>query len=168
VDLDEIAGIDQGAGAAAVVAEGGHKRRQHHHAGIEKQLGHFADAADVLLTVGIGEAQVGAEAMAHVVAIEHITGQPLLKQGRIDGIGQGALAGAAQPREPEDGAAVAPLVRPGRPGHGGVVPDDVGGLGGRTFGGLGAGHRRPLQRGGWGPLSLAGCRSVAGSEVDEG
>jgi hypothetical protein len=42
-----------------------------------------------------------------------------------------------------------------------VVPNDVGGLGGRTFGGLGAGHRRPRQREGWGPLSLAGCRPSA-------
>jgi len=149
MDLDEIASLDQGAGPAAVGAERGDEGGEHYHAGIEEQLGHLADAADVLLPVGVGEAQVGAEAVAHVVAIEHVAGQPLLEQGRIHRIGKGALAGAAQAREPEDGAAVAPLVRPGRPGHGGVVPHDVGGDP-RLRGASRAGHRAVVSVGGGG------------------
>ena len=149
MDLEEIAALHQGAGPAAVGAERGHEGGEHHHAGIEEELGHLADAADVLLPVGIGKAQVGAEAVAHVVAIEHIAGQPLLKQGRVHRIGEGALAGAAQAREPEDGAAVAPLVGPGRPGHGGVVPHDVGGDP-RLRGASRAGHRAVVSVGGGG------------------
>ena len=92
VDFDEVAGFHQGPCLVAVGLERRHKRREHHDARIEEQLAHFANAADVFFPVGIGEAQVFAEAVADVVAVQHVAGQTPLKQGPIDGVGQGAFA----------------------------------------------------------------------------
>ncbi len=78
--------------------------------------------------------------MADVVAIEHVAAKPAFKQGRIHRIGQGAFAGAAQTREPEDGAAVTALLGPGGPIHRGLMPNDVGG---DCHGALGYKRRRP-------------------------
>ena len=91
MDFNEVAVCDQSPRLVAVCAEGRHKGRQHDDAGVQKQLGHFADATHVLPPVGIGKAQVLAEAVADVVAIQHIGGQAALEQGGVDGIGQGAL-----------------------------------------------------------------------------
>lgn len=55
MDLDGVARLHQGAGA--VGRERRHEGGERYHAGIEAQLGHLADAADV-------------------VAIEHTAGQP--------------------------------------------------------------------------------------------
>ena len=43
---------------------------EHDQAGIDHQLGHLADAADVLDPVGVGEAEIAVEAVADVVAVE--------------------------------------------------------------------------------------------------
>ena len=148
MDLQEIAVLHESARLVAVGAEGGHEGGQHDHAGVEEQLGHLADAADVLLPVGIGEAEVLAEAVAHVVAIQHVGRQAALKQGGVDGVGQGALAGSGQAGEPEDGAAVATLFSPCRAVHGRLVPGDVGGcplVGELSVGGAG-GHDHEANR----------------------
>ncbi len=127
--LDEITIGHQGPGLVTVSAEGRNKGGQRDHPGIHKQLGHLADATDVLLPVGIGEAQVLAEAMADVVTIEHIGGQAAFKQHSVDGVGQGAFARAGQAGEPKNGAAVTPLAAAGFPVHRRFMPDDVGGSG---------------------------------------
>ena len=151
--LEEITVLHQAPGLVPVSAEGGNKGGQHDHARIQEQLGHFTDAADVLLTVGIGEAQVFAEAVANVVPVQHIGGEPPLEQSGVHGIGQGALAGAGESGEPEDGAAVAALLGALVAAHGGFVPGNVGG---RTFvgefsvGGAG-GHGHGIK---WRPFSL--------------
>ena len=108
--LEEVTVLHKGAGLVAIGAEGGDEGGQHDHACVEKQLGHFTDAADVLLTVGIGEAQVFAEPVADVVSIQHVGGEPPLEQSRIHSISQGALAGPGESGEPEDGAAVTALL----------------------------------------------------------
>ena len=71
------------------------------HAGVGEQLGHLADAADVLLAVGGGEAQVLVQAVADVVAVEHVGQVAALDQGVLEGEGDGALARAAQAGEPD-------------------------------------------------------------------
>ena len=75
--------------------------------------------------ISIGEAQVFAEAVADVVAIQHIGGEPPLEQGCIDGVGQGALARAGEPGEPKNGAAVPTLLRALVAAYGGLMPGDV-------------------------------------------
>ena len=43
---------------------------QHDETGLGHQLGDLADAADVLHPVGLGEAEILVEAVAHIVAVE--------------------------------------------------------------------------------------------------
>ena len=152
--LEEVTVLHQVPGLVPVCTEGRHKGGQHDHARIQEQLGHLTDAADILLTVGIGEAQVFAEAVADVVAIQHIGGESPLEQGCIDGIGQGALARAGEPGEPKNGAAVPTLLRALVAAHGGLMPGDVGGgtfVGELSVGGAG-GHGQGMK---WRPFSLS-------------
>ena len=66
-------------------------------AAVGEQLGDLADAANVLLAVGCGEAQVLVEPMADVVAVENVGEPALLDQGVLQREGDGALAGADRP-----------------------------------------------------------------------
>ena len=148
VDLKEVTVVNQLPGFVPVGTEGRDEGCEHNYARIEKELRHLSDAADVFLPVRIGEAQVLAEAVADVVAIQHIGGQAPREQGCVHGIGQGAFARAGKTGEPEDGAAMAALLSPGCPVDGGLVPGDVGG--------------RPLV----GELSIGGaCGHDQGMEV---
>ena len=63
-------GLDQLAHHAALGAERRDEGAEHDQAGIDEQLRHLADAADVLDAVGIGEAEVAVEAVADIVAVE--------------------------------------------------------------------------------------------------
>ena len=53
-------------------------------AGVGEELGHLADAADVLGAVLGGEAEVLVEAVADVVAVEHVGQVPALDQGVLE------------------------------------------------------------------------------------
>ena len=57
---------------APLGAERRDERHQHDQAGVDHQLRHLGDAADVLDPVGVGEAEVLVEAVAHVVAVEQV------------------------------------------------------------------------------------------------
>ena len=72
-----------------------------------KQLRHFADTADVFRAVLRRESEVGAEAVADVVAVEHICVQPHRKQLALKLRGNRRLARARQAREPDDSAFMA-------------------------------------------------------------
>src|SRR5205085_10180039 len=79
------------------------------------------DAADVLAPIPRGEAEVLAEPMAKVVAVEEVSRATSVHQTPLDFGGQRRLARAGQPREPESGASVPPFLT----GHRADVPDDV-------------------------------------------
>ena len=64
-------------------------------------LRHFGDAADVLDAVGVGEAEVAVEAVADIVAVEHIGVAARRVQLLFEQVGDGRLAGARQAGEPE-------------------------------------------------------------------
>jgi len=89
-------------------------------------LPYFADAADVFDAVLRGEAKVAAQAVAHVVAVQHKGMAAALVQLFLDGMCQGGFARAGQAGEPDDGAAMVVLFFAPRAGDGGVVPDGVG------------------------------------------
>ena len=95
VNLDEVSCVHKGSCLIAVSSEWGYKCSQNDHACIEEQLGYLPNATNVLLSVGIGKAQVLAEAVANVVAVQHVSGKSAFKQSSIDGIGQGAFASSA-------------------------------------------------------------------------
>ena len=148
MDLEEIAALHKGACLVAVGSEGGNEGGQHDHSRIQEKLGDLTNAADVFFAVRIGETEVFAQAMAHVVAIQHVGGQPALEQCGIDRVGQGAFAGSGQAGKPENGAAVAALFSPPRTIHRRLVPGDVGGcplVGELSVGGAG-GHGQDSRR----------------------
>ena len=90
--------VDQFAHHAALGAERRDERAQHDEPGVGHQLGHLADAPDVLDAVGFGKAEVAVEAVPHIVAVEH------------DGMRRRARAGAASTR-----LAMVDLPAPDRP-----------------------------------------------------
>ena len=84
------------------------KDDQHDQPGIGHQPGDFADAADVLDPVGLGEAEIVVEAVADIVAVEQIGVPALGQQLLLDQIGDGRLAGAGKPGEPQHARASGP------------------------------------------------------------
>lgn len=98
--------------------------------GVGEQLGDLADAADVLVAVLLGEAQVLVEAEADVVAVEAVGDQAEVQQVLLERGGDGGLARRREARQPDREAAlaarlVALAAREGR------VPGDVAERGGR-------------------------------------
>lgn len=128
VDLDEVAMHDQAAHALAVGTERRDERGHGDHASLYEQLGDFADAADVLHAVLIGETKVTAQAVADVVAVEHEGAALQSVELFFHRMRQRGFSRTGQPCEPQDRALV--------PVHGfalltvdgGLVPDDVGTL----------------------------------------
>lgn len=85
---------------------------------------YLGDAADVLVAVLLGEAEVLVQAEAHIVAVEPVRGQSNVQQVLFQGRGDGGLARGREAREPDGEAAlsaelVALVAREGR------VPGDV-------------------------------------------
>ena len=96
-----LPGDVQGANSVAVLAVGADEAGHGDDAAVGEQFRDLADAANVLLAVGRGEAQVLVEAVADVVAVEDV-GQPAaLDQGVFEGERDGALAGSAQAGKPQ-------------------------------------------------------------------
>ena len=124
--FDEAAVRYHAAHSLAVGAVGGDEGGQHDHARFHEQLGDFPDTADVFDTVFGREAKVSAQAMTHVVAIQHEGAAAALVQRFFDGVRQRGFAGTGKSGEPEDGAAMAVLRFAARAGDGGVMPDNIG------------------------------------------
>ena len=103
------------------------KRRGDDQPGIDEQLRHLADAADVLDAVGVGEAEILVEALADVVAIERVGMRAHGGELALDQVGDGGLARAGQAGEPQDGRLVALEQRAAGLGHVHRVAMDVGG-----------------------------------------
>ena len=61
-------------------------------------LRHLGDAADVLDAVGVGEAEVAVEPVAHVVAVEQVGVAAERVQLLLDQVGDGRLARARRGR----------------------------------------------------------------------
>ena len=96
-------GCDQIAHHVALGAIGRDERAQHDEPALGHQLRDFAGAADVLDAVGFGEAEIAAQAMADIIAIEQHGVVPGRVQPLLDNIGDRRFAGAGQAREPDDG-----------------------------------------------------------------
>src|SRR5438045_3974289 len=82
--------------------------------------------SDVLDAVGIGEAQVLAEPMADIVAIEQIGDMALRLELLLDEIGDRRLAGARQAGEPQDAGLLAGVLGAGGLADVERLPMDVG------------------------------------------
>jgi len=119
--------FDHAAHALPVGTEGGDEGCEDDDAGFHEQLGDFAHAADVFDAVFVGEAQVAAQAVAHVITVQYESAASHLVQFFFDRMGEGGFSSAGKPGEPEDGAAMVVLLFAPGTGDGGVVPDDVAG-----------------------------------------
>lgn len=91
---------------------------------VGKELGDLADAADVLVAVGLGEAQVLVEAEAHVVAVEAVGGEAQVQEVLLQGGGDGGLARGGEARQPDCEAALGAQLVALAAGEGGM-PGDV-------------------------------------------
>ena len=128
VDLDkrQLSLDMQGANGVAIFSVRTNKAGHGNGATVGEQLGNLANAADVLFPVRRGETKVLVEAMADVVAVQHI-GQPAtLDQGMFQREGDGALAGAAQACEPQGRSLLTQEGPALLPGNMAFVPSDVG------------------------------------------
>src|SRR6185369_4079910 len=72
-----------------------------------EKLRHMRDAANVLGAVGAAEAEIGAEASAHVVGVDELRLPAGVEQMPERGVGDRGFPGAREPREPNDAAAMA-------------------------------------------------------------
>ena len=79
--------------------------------GIDHELGDFADAADVLDAVGVGEAEILVEAVAHVVAVEQVRAHAERVQLALDDVRDRRLAAAGKAGHPQHARAMAVLAR---------------------------------------------------------
>lgn len=100
----------QVAGELAVGAEGGDEGGDGDGGRVGEELGDLADAADVLLAVGLGEAQVPVQAEADVVAVEPVRGHAEVQQVLLERRRHRRLAARRQAREPEREALLAPVL----------------------------------------------------------
>src|SRR5262245_15430072 len=126
LDKGELARGVQGANGIAVLAIGADEAGHGDNTAIGKQLGHFADAANVLLAVSRGETEVFIKTVADVIAIEHVGQVAILYQGMFQGKGDGALAGTAQASEPEGGSVLPEQLAALLARYVSFVPRDIG------------------------------------------
>lgn len=78
------------------LGEGGDEAGDAHQTGVGEQLGHLGHAADVLLAVLGGEAQVLVEAVADVVPVQRVAGDGVCHQVLLQRKAYGGLARARQ------------------------------------------------------------------------
>ena len=95
-------GSTKAAHHVALGAIGRDERAQHDQSALHHELGDLADAADVLDAVGFGEAEIAVQAVAHIVAVENHGVMAAGMQPLLDEVGDGRLAGAGKPGEPDD------------------------------------------------------------------
>ena len=77
------------------------KAVEHDQAGVRHQPRDLADAADILDSVGLGEAEVAVEAVTDIVAIEQKGMPSARREPLLDEVGDGRLARARQAGEPQ-------------------------------------------------------------------
>lgn len=69
--------------------------------GVSKELGDLGDAADVLVTVGLGKAKILVEAEADVVAVETVGGDAQVEEVLLESSGDGRLARSRETGQPD-------------------------------------------------------------------
>ena len=125
--LDELVRIEQRAGGVALGPEGRDEGHDHDQAAVDHQLRDLRDAADVLVAVGGAEAEVAAQPVADVVAVEDRGVRTLGEQPLLHQVGDRRLARTGQPGQPDDAWMVPVRGRRGRlcrrRGDGGAGPE---------------------------------------------
>ena len=94
-----------------------------------EQPGDVRDPAHVLRARGRVEAEVAAEAVAHVVAVEDVGDAAAVHEGALQAVRDGRLAGRREAREPHRRAVLPGRLPPGRAVELAGLPGDVGAVG---------------------------------------
>jgi hypothetical protein len=109
IDFEQVV-AEQAAGEVAEFAAGSDGGDEGDDALGDEDFGDLGNAADVFEAVLVGEAEVGVEAGAEVVAVEDGGEAPLLVEDALGGVGDGGFPGAGQTAKPDDEAALAEQV----------------------------------------------------------
>jgi len=96
------------------------------HAAIREQLGHFADAADVLLAVFGAKTEVFVEPVTDIVPVEHVGQMPALNQGMLERERERAFPRTAQPGKPQSAPALTEQLFPLGPRSVSFMPGNIG------------------------------------------
>ena len=123
--LNELAGREQLAHHAAFAGEGGNKGAHDDQARVGEEFAHLAHPADVFYPVVVGKAQIAAQAVAHVVAVQQEGVVTAFVQGNVQGVGDGGFAAAAQAGEPEQAGLLVLIGGTLGAGNFMIVPDYV-------------------------------------------
>lgn len=113
-------------GEVPVGAVGGDEGGDCDGGGVGEELCDLADAADVLVAVALGEAEVLVEAEADVVAVEAVGGEAEVQEVLLESGGDGGLSRGGEAGEPDCEAALGAELVALAAGEGGV-PGDVAG-----------------------------------------
>ena len=92
VDFVEVGAADDFASGGAECAFWGDERDEGDDAGVGEEFGDFGDAADILLSVFVGEAEIFVETGANGIAVEHLDGVALLVELVLEGDGEGGFS----------------------------------------------------------------------------
>jgi len=101
VNLEEFARRDHLPDHRALGAERRDERGDDDQASVGHHLRHFADAADVLDSIGVRESQVAIQPVAYVIPVEQKGMAIHARQLLLDQVRDRRLAGARQAREPQ-------------------------------------------------------------------
>ncbi len=126
-DFDKFSRPNQFARHAPLGTERRNKGHQNDQSGIHEQFCRLADTANILHTVGIGEAKVPVEAVADIVAVEQIGVAAIRKKFAFNDVGNGGFAGAGQAGEPQYHRLLALVRGTGILVHVQGLPMDIGG-----------------------------------------
>ena len=101
VKLDKIAGFHVLAHPVTVGPIRGHERAEHDHAGVDEELGDLANAPNVLAAVLGREAEVAAQTVADVVAVQAVGRGAAQVERALEAASERALGRAREPGEPQ-------------------------------------------------------------------
>ncbi len=109
--FDEFAVIEQVAHKLPLSPERRDERAQNNQPRLDHELGHFADAPDVLDPVNLGESEVLVQPMPDIVAIEQDSVDAMRVKPCFDQIGDGRFTRAGEAGEPKRSRSV--VIQPG-------------------------------------------------------
>ena len=102
-----------------------YKCRQYNQPGIDHQLSHFTDAANVLFAIVVTESQIAAQPVTHIIAVKQIGAYAKLVQRLFQRPGDGGFTRPREAGKPQHHAAMAMVLLALLAGHRMRMPDDV-------------------------------------------
>lgn len=125
VDFNEIALPQKLSYTIAIAAERGYEGRNDDQAGIGHELAHLTNSTNVLASILGGETKIAAQAMSHIIAIEHVGVTALGNEPFLNTMREGGFSGARKPGQPDNATVMAIKLFALGAGHDAVLPSNV-------------------------------------------